>query len=346
MRLRDVVKTSVSGNSTEPLQPPLPSGAPPSPSIDGNDSQTPYTSLQSQRRAMPIAPSNITANALPAPLYECGCGDCPPRADPLHGSFEEPVEGYWKVGETCESPAPVSWEKATQIYKRLEIPNFRSEDHSSKAEQQLSIYREICATDRRLRREYSDMTTALLTLRVTPRQNDEWVSPWRLDEALHSPWSDVYDRLRYELSTYGGFDWEYCAVTEGTDWFATPHRHVLCWIDDADNEIDAMHFRSAIETFVEQSSFAPEDSHSITDETAVWVDHDPSIAEESGVCGNPFDSISQGALYTATSLPHLSLRDRFSSDESCTAIELDGASLAWTSPYKWVNSSKGVSHAE
>lgn len=355
------------GDGSEPLQPSLPDDAPETPrnaehwdgksdNSGANTSQSPnsseirydsvdpttlseYQRLQYDRRTMPVAPSNVDTQSFPDVFLECGCGDCHETVDPLYGGFDGAFESSIDAPTTCPEPTPVEWWKAARVYLRIQVPVHRRDNHYSKAQKQDRDYRRICETDRRLRQEeYNDLTTVLISLRVSPREEGEWVNPYRLDTALHEPWDDLYARLRYQLRDY---EWEYCAVTEGTEWFATPHLHIHLWIDDPDDEIGVDHFTPVVETFVEECRYATWSGHPVSDEKTVHIEYEPPIAEESGY---RFNRPTAGALYTATSLAHLPLDNRVRDDRTCRMTDIEAAVLSWISPYDWLRTSRGVRH--
>lgn len=56
------------------------------------------------RRETRLAPQTLV-DKLPDPLKECGCGDCPPGADPLAEN-----DSGESIAEVCDSPRAVTVE--------------------------------------------------------------------------------------------------------------------------------------------------------------------------------------------------------------------------------------------
>lgn len=299
-----------------------------------------YGQLQRARRATPIAPENTKPSSLPDHFLTCGCGECPAHVDPLVG----PGETAFTADMVCPDPRPVSTGKAGQVYLRLEIPNHYKAFRTSGAERQRALYGKILATDRRLQRDY-DVTTVLLTMRVRAIDEDgKWRPPVTLADALHAPQSRVTARIR-DRAHLAQFDPEYVAITEGTRWFSVPHRHLYLWLDDPENRVTVDHFRPVLEYFVGECGYADSDIHPVDPEGgtgAITVRHDPRPADWLTPPPGTGMQPTRGAVYTAKSLPHLALLNRFRSDRKCYTVDVEAAATAWASRHNWVSTSDGV----
>jgi hypothetical protein len=328
---------------SEPAEPPLPSDAPAFPQGVSeepdemadyeNEEPSSYECLQSHRRSQPLAPTNIDVEKFPNPLLKCGCGECEDHVNPLHGEDEGFV-----AQEECPHPKPVTIEEGAEVYRRTQIHNHVTNGVTSKASSHQYHYKKVLSTDVRLQEEW-ELTTALISLRLSPQKDGDWRIPWGMDVALNTAFSKVRRSLNYRLREV---DKEYVAITEVTRWFATPHIHLYIWVDDPEDDIVVDDLRPVVVKHVDAVKGATCDGHQIDDdgeEGAIRLSHDPPLADEVEWDGeNP----TRGAIYTAKSLPHLPLLNLFDAGETCRQTSLEGGAMAWASPYDWFSSSRGV----
>lgn len=344
---------------------------------------TPETSWPTQyaRRQTPIAPESMV-DELPRPLVACGCGSCSAALNPLN---EDTIEvgntdqvAYY--ADTCEDPRPVTVETARKVYAKFKTARFANEDTPcATVTNTRSHYRTILDADRRRRRQYDALTTVLLSLRLSPTDDaGEWLSPVSLDVALTESWSGgtgrgVRGKIQYEIGTKLGLDYDYVAVTAGTRDSATPHLHVLLWIDDPDREVTP----DVVDTIVQKHRNHPQvlsDSHAVVADTADagTIQRDPQTvapdgrldtnggfralakvasqkraAEREGRLNailratEEYPGASKAAYYVAAQLPHWCIVNRAHTGHApWTALE--AGATAWASPTNWVTTSQRV----
>lgn len=197
-----------------------------------------------------------------------------------------------------------------------------------------TLYPRLLDTDERLIEEYGDgLTTVMLTRRISPLDdNDDWLTPWECDAMLNggSVRRNVGRRLRYHLNS---FTYEWAAVVSPTPVAGTPHEHIYLWINDPDNEVDTSYIVPALEKHLDACETAYEKHHRYRrdgSKGAITYRHDPELTEG----GN-----TSGAQYLASQLAHLTLGDYYDAEQdNPPEALLQGAALAWASPYDWFRS--------
>jgi hypothetical protein len=281
------------------------------------------------RRGLPLAPSSVKPNSLPDPFVS-------------------------EKGEV------VSVAEAGEMYQRVQLSNLDESTLTSKYERhKCEIYPRILEADRHFRAKFNDVTTAMLTRRLSPLDDaDRWLTPWECNEMLHGGkvHRSVRRALNYQLDA---FSFEWVAVTAPTRSAGTPHEHIYIWIDDSDNSITIDNIFPARAKHLKHCTNAYEKHHRYrADGTggAITLQHDPEIIDH---VPNEFFSIAEnsrtytetgkvlpntrGAQYLASQLAHLPLGDYYAKDRQDPPQALfEGAALAWASPYNWFRASNGV----
>lgn len=205
---------------------------------------------------------------------------------------------------TSDDDSLKSWKQARRAYRRHRIGEFHSPHLTTLHQRSRYDYRRLLETDRQLQEQYQNLSTALLSLRVPPMTDGEYLSPAVVLDALMDALSDVMDALRYRLSEY---DWEYGRVVAGTDKFATPHIHLYLWID---GRPAFERLAPAVEKFVEKCFLAPDDGHGNRAKEGALTLHCEQEVTDSGE--------TSGIVYVASQVPHIGYPD-----------EMDSASLDW-----------------
>ncbi|WP_223174717.1 hypothetical protein [Natrinema hispanicum] len=177
-------------------------------------------------------------------------------------------------------------------------------------------YHKLLQTDRFKIAEYSNPHTVMLSLRVDPVMDGVRIPPVNLFEAVKDSWQKIQERLRYQLSYKLGLDYEYAAIVAGTDHWATPHLHIYLWID---GEVDKSAFHPAVDAFVEDCKYAPDDGTGNEINNAVTIrgpqeqefatdDVNKDLLEQRGAA-------TTGAHYVASQIPHISHPEEASESE-------------------------------
>lgn len=245
--------------------------------------------------------------------------------------------------------------EAGETYLKIQRSNWDTEGRTSKYECHLrGLYRQILEADRHFQMRYDDLTTVILTRRLSPLDGaGDWLTPWECNEMLHG--GSVHRSVRRALNYHlGDFEFEWVAVTAPTTSAGTPHEHIYLWVDDPENSVTTDHIKPALEKHLKYCINAHEKHHQYrADGTggAITVQHDPDLRKQSHrkvakqvMRGNtpPYPN-TQGAQYLASQLVHLHVGDYYDSHQDDPPQALfEGAALAWASPYNWFRSSEGV----
>jgi hypothetical protein len=176
---------------------------------------------------------------------------------------------------------------------------------------------------RRGKREYSDVTTVLVSLRVSPTDDENrLVTPYTLVQSTKDAWAEARDKLPKDDAF--AYYWTFA----GTDEWASIHVHCYCWFGDPEDEVSVGQFRPVVRRFCEVSEYAPWSAHFESAERdapirggqSVRVEHDPLLVDpevlEEKVAGDyapperlvdGSDEQSRGAIYVGSQFPHLAL---------------------------------------
>ena len=323
--------------------------------VDGEQSEPadpPQVNHQT-RRDTRLAPPSYDATRLPTPLVECGCGDCSSFADPLATTE---VRQY--AADVCPEPRAMTVHRATEVYLRYEQAALNSDDRTARYADGRQRYARLLDVDRQRQEAYDGLTTAMVTRRLSPiSDGGEWLTPLTIDQRLHDDavTRSMMNAIDYQLSD---FDYEYVAVTAATDSAATPHEHILFWIDDPDDSITVDHFRSGLDKHTERVAGARPKDHPVHVDGrrgAITVRHDPPLADDverdsisgileaSDVASDRSIPIHTAAIqYLASQLPHLVLGDVRDGTRDVDDARVDGAAIAWASPHHWIRSSSSI----
>jgi hypothetical protein len=290
-----------------------------------------------RRRETRIAPPSVRASRLPSPLVE------------------EAENGE-------ERPMTVAG--AAKTYLKVQRTVWQRDDLTSTYDRAIGTYAGILDTDRQLRDAYNGLTTALVTRRLSPLDDSgEWLEPLAIERQLHDEAArrSFTRAIRYQLRDY---DYQYVGVTAATTTAATPHEHVLIWIDDPDDVVGVEHFRPAIEKHVEKVHNAYDEDHPIQADGrggAVTIYHDPPLVDHvPDAIDEAFDRVRKhsdavdddataipantaGAQYVASQLPHLVVGDVYDGTRDVDDVRIDGGAIAWASTHNWIRSSQDVS---
>ena len=304
-----------------------------------------------QRRSTQLVHSGFDTHNTRKPLVECGCGGCSPTVDPLadeNHAFRDSLQAR----DVCPSPQPMTVERASEAYLIYQRAAENKPDMTSLLEHTKNRYARLLGGDVEVRDRMDDPTLLFLSLRVSPihRENGQrrWVHPVTLDTRLSDAWENVRAVLNYQLRDYTT---EYFWITAATDSAATPHRHVLMYVEDLDDTVGIDVARSAVDSFVDSTQGAEHAFHPVEPEEsdAGIVFHDPPLADQA--MDNhpishheiPFGVPSVPIFYMANQMPHWSLKNVYdpTSDVHTNSTAVDGGATAWASPNKWIGSSNG-----
>ena len=307
--------------------------------------------LIKEHRRRPLATSDDVAG-LSKWLVKCGCGSCHDLTHPLgmdvndsddsderlyRGESELTSDGsrlYHSESRAkgwCDDPTSVTLEGAATLVGKFTTSKHGDDSEKGKIDSEKRAYATLMERDRHVRRRFghSNVTTVLLSLRPSPRTSeDSWRTPTELAREVANVTQRTFAKLRRDLD--GQYPFEVSYVIAGTQVFATPHSHIVLYLDDPDNAARPSDFSPAVQYGVSRLSTASPDAHSIDDEGdegAVRIEHDAAIkdVERSGmdvsaVHAHAFEGDDEGdsdeghvptpfaaTLYAATQLPYMSV---------------------------------------
>lgn len=296
---------------------------------DNTEPADPNSPDHSTRRELPLAPSSVKPECLPEPFV----------TDKRHA---------------------VTMAEAGKVYLKVQRSNWQDNTLTSKYEcHKNGTYPQILGADRHFQATYSDVTTVMLTRRLSPLDDsDSWLTPWECNEMLHGGkiHRSIRRALNYQLD---GFEFEWIAVTAPTRSAGTPHEHIYLWIDDPNDDVTLDHIQPALDKHLKYCPNAYKKHHQYrVDGTdgAIRLQHSPDrvdsdidtvrrVVESDPRCEN-LGQVYQntaGAQYLASQLTHLPVGDYYDNQrENPPQALFEGAALAWTSPYNWFRASGGV----
>ena len=293
------------------------------PDLRTTEPADPSTPNHATRRELPLAPSSVKIERLPDPLTDGG--------------------------------RPLTVDESGQTYLRTQRASWTADGRTSKYERhRYQVYPRILKADRHFQTHFEDLTTGMLTRRLSPLdESDNWITPWECNEMLHggSAHRSVREALDYHL---GEFHSEWLAVTAPTRSAGTPHEHIYLWIDDSEDRVTTDHLAPALEKHLKYCANASQQHHRYrTDGSggAITVEHSPRIVEEppekihevSDATESSLLPNTAGAQYLASQLAHLPVGDYYDSTRDTPPQALfEGAALAWASPRDWFRTSRGV----
>ena len=299
-----------------------------------------------------IAPPH-RADELKAKYQVCGCNWCPERTflDGTNGAVQ------------CDDPLPTTIAGAREIYRKTEGCRVVNDVVGNDVQRGKEQYGQVMRADsaalsvngkklnstkfRRPKGDYDDITTVLLSLRLTNTDSqNRLITPHRQIADCMDSWAEARSRLPTDANSGLPSDTEHIAyhwLHTGTDDWGSVHVHCYLWYADPQDTITRELFKPAVSEFVERASF-PADCHLTDDgelvDGCVRVENDPLLADpermDSRIGDGAFDDVisdpnttgpkritdgsdeqSAGAIYQSTQLPKLAL----SGTEPDSAVE-------------------------
>ncbi|AXG08616.1 hypothetical protein DU484_01400 [Haloplanus rubicundus] len=243
--------------------------------------------------------------------------------------------------------------RAREAYLVYQVSSYNSDDRTSALERTRVKHGKLLGAERDTFQQFEDVTQIFLSLRLSPiGRSGRWLEPVKLDNRLHDSWGNVRDVLDYHLRDY---DSEYVAITATTVSAATPHRHVLVYVDDPDDEVAVEVAQAAVDSHVRNTDGAFAEDHPVEpgERDAGMVLHDPPRADEVSEDTwlyvldqrgrEAFPMTAATMQYVANQRPHWSLapfcEDGKTGDPQ--SIKLEGGAIAWATPHNWLTSSRG-----
>lgn len=247
--------------------------------------------------------------------------------------------------------------EARETYLRIERASWKSEDRTSKHMRHLKVlYPRILEADRRFQEQYDGLTTAKFTRGLSPiNEAGKQLTPWQLDEMLNGGTvrSRVREGLRYHLKQKRGLDYQWVSVTSVTQTSGAPREYIYLWIEDPDDEVVDEWMAPALQKHINSCENALTENHTSEKDGssgAISVEHSPPLVSDPPddffeirkVSEAPTYPNTTGAKFVAKQLVHLPVGDYYNSERKNPPDTLiEGAALAWASPYRWFRASGG-----
>jgi len=307
-----------------------------------------------QRRNTRLVPSDYKADAQRTPLMECGCGQCSNAADPLAD-----VSAFNDIyaGDICDNPRPLTLDKARDVYLGYKRKEMNTPDETSPLERTRNLFGRVLGGERELLSQMDSPSLLFVSLRQSPIMEDkrrrEWIRPVRLCEELHSPWKNIRRLLSRRLSDKFP-RWEYARVTGYTTSAATPHFHLLVYVEDPDDELSLDVGRAVVDSHLRGNQYAERRGHPVVEgesDAAMVTHHVPRETDQVGswsrISVNEHHDVdnkdtSNFIRYMMNQLPHWVLDHIWeNNDINNTSTLVDGAVISWASPYDDYGSSRG-----
>jgi hypothetical protein len=258
-----------------------------------------------------------------------------------------------------EDGDPVTVGEAGETYLRTDRWNRNSDQYTSKHQRHLrELYPRILEADRHFQQEYSGLTTAMLTRRLSPLDNNcEWLTPWECNEMLHG--GRIQRSIRDAIDYHIDAEYEWLGVTAPTRSAGTPHEHIYLWIEDPDDTVTVGDLKPARDLHLKHCTNAYKHHHRCRGDTggqAITVQHSPdqvdeipdhflSVLEHSPTFDKNGDipKNTTGAQYLASQLVYLHLADFYDAARNDPPQALfEGAALAWVSDHNWFRHGQGL----
>jgi hypothetical protein len=248
--------------------------------------------------------------------------DCDRLPDPL-------------VEHTDNKRLPMRLRDARDIYLKLSKHNIDSDDKTSRLERLRNRYGRVMNAERELLDQLDNPSVLFLSLRQSPiRTVDgvrEWIRPVRLCTELNESWSAIAQMLRRKLSGYDRY--EYVRTTGYTDNSATPHYHIMIYVEDPCDQLQPDVGESLVDSFVRGNDFASHENHSVDSH-----ERDASILKHQIPL---VDTNSTFLKYSLGQSPHWILSEICNGNESSVdEIKIDAGTVSWSQPYRDYSSSR------
>lgn len=306
---------------------------------DPSESEDNYHTLVESIPDRPLA-SEDHVGTMAGPAHDCGCG----------GTFCNASAMNLNMANVCDEPTVPTMNFARKQFQRL-IQWGHDRQDGLGIERANAQYARLLHGDRRLQERYDDVTTILLTFRLSPTTDEKRLRPpLVMHDQLAGTWRKVYQRMSGRYGILDGYEYEYAKVYSGTETFATPHLHVLIHANDPDNGLTPNDFERTITAHTDEYEHAEPGHHTIHpdgDDGAVRLSHEPLSAVAVG-----FDrylreddpqgeTVTAGAVYLASQIPRMLVRPAVKNDAQIERWKWHTATWGWASSKPTVGTSHG-----
>ena len=192
--------------------------------------------------------------------------------------------------------------------------------------------------ERELIDEIDNPSVMFLSLSQSPIRDGEWIRPVPLRRALNDPWDNMKRMLRRKLSEFPRY--EYVRATRYSDTAATPHNHLLVFVEDTADELHSDVAESIVNCYVRGNEFASPEKH----EDASILEHDiPKANNNRSESDSHSHSNSTFLTYMMNQHPDWCLTKIWdpSSAVDTDSTQVDAATIAWSSHLDGFSASNG-----
>jgi hypothetical protein len=267
-----------------------------------------------------------------------------------------------KKNSTIDSTDYSNHQDAREVWLGCKYREMNEDGLTSPLDWLTDQYGHVLDAERELMDEMENPSTMLLSLRQSPIREDagrrEWIQPLRLRSQLNKPWKNVRTMLNRHLSEYPRH--EYVRLTGYTDSAATPHYHVLVYVQDEDNSLSLEVGEAAIGSYVRGNEYASMEHHPVNEDEsdAAVIEYDiprgHDRVDESNYVdvlehrnGESFKPSSEALLYLLCQRPEWCLAHIWdaSSDVHHTSNMVDAAVISWATSFADFTSSDGFPYS-
>lgn len=199
-------------------------------------------------------------------------------------------------------------------------------------------YGRVMTAERELIDEIDNPSVMFLSLSQSPIRDGEWIRPVPLRRALNDPWDNMKRMLRRKLSEFPRY--EYVRATRYSDTAATPHNHLLVFVEDTADELHSDVAESIVNCYVRGNEFASPEKH----EDASILEHDiPKANNNRSESDSHSHSNSTFLTYMMNQHPDWCLTKIWdpSSAVDTDSTQVDAATIAWSSHLDGFSASNG-----
>jgi hypothetical protein len=204
------------------------------------------------------------------------------------------------------------------------------------------------SSERELIDEIDNSSVTFLSLSQSPTRTvdgkREWIRPVPLRRALNDPWDNMKRMLRRKLSEFPRY--EYVRATRYSDTAATPHNHLLVFVEDTADELSSDVAESIVNCYVRGNEFASPENHTVNSEerdTSI-IEHDiPKANNNRSESDSHSHSNSTLLKYIMNQHPDWCLTKIWdpSSAVDTDSTQVDAATIAWSSHLDGFSASNG-----
>jgi hypothetical protein len=228
---------------------------------------------------------------------------------------------------------PMRLSDARDVYCKVSQHEKNSAGMTSRLARLRRRYARTMVAERELLDQLDNPSILFLSFKQSPTRtvdgDREWIRPVRLCTELNESWSAIRQMLRRKLSGYDRY--EYVRTTGYTDNSATPHYHVLVYVDDPGDQLQLETGQSLVDCHVRGNEFACRENHTVNSD-----ERDASILKHEVPL---VDTNSTFLQYQMNQNPHWIL-SKIGNGSSVDSTKIDAGTISYCQPNRDYSSSR------